>query len=292
MTDTGVRVRPATERDTAAMLAITRDVWEGHDYVPYVWQEWLTDARGYLSVAEIERTVLGLMHIAVQDDGTAWAEGIRVRDDVQARGIGGALLQDGIAWVRAAGLPRLRLSTYGANPSSNRLARKAGLVEVARFRALSCTAPAAASHAPTVRPAFPSDFEVVWNFLHPGGDRRSDHQMYTEGWTAYSLTRERVALLLATQAVLLSGDGSLDGMAIATANTKRPVLRLGFVAGTLETKVALTRSLMAYALRAGYRQCRAIVPADGETLQALGAAGLGSESTDEMVVYETSTAPE
>lgn len=292
MTVTAVRVRPAVASDTTAMLAITHGVWDGHDYVPYVWDSWLTDSRGYLSVAETENTVVGLMHVTVQDDGTAWAEGIRVRDDVQARGIGEAMLQDGIAWVRTAGLPRLRLSTYGANPASNRLAQKAGLVEVARLRALSCSAPSGSSQIDEVRTAFPSDFEAVWECITDVSARRRDLEMYTEGWTAYSLTSERVALLLATHAVLVAGSGQVDGLAIATAHAQRPALKLGYLVGSTAVKAALARSLMAHAARAGYPRMTATIPVDGDMLRALEGAGLSSESIDEMVVYEMSIGEE
>jgi GNAT superfamily N-acetyltransferase len=292
MTVTAVRVRPAMASDTAAMLAITRGVWEGHDYVPYVWDSWLSDPRGYLSVAEIENTVVGLMHVTVQDDGTAWAEGIRVRDDVQARGIGEAMLRDGIAWVRAAGLSRLRLSTYGANPASNGLAQKAGLAEVARLRALSCSATSGSSQIPGIRTAFPSDFEAVWECITNASAARGDLRIYTEGWTAYSLTSERAALLLATHALLVAGSGQVDGLAIATANTQRPALKLGYLVGSTAAKADLARSLIAHAARAGYPRVTATIPVDGDTLQALDAAGLSSESIDEMVVYEMSTGEE
>ena len=44
--------RPALPKDTPDVMALTSRIWEGHDYVPFVWQEWLQDPQGMLAVAE------------------------------------------------------------------------------------------------------------------------------------------------------------------------------------------------------------------------------------------------
>jgi len=268
------------------MLRITRDVWEGHDYVPYVWQDWLRDGYGYLSVAEIDREVVGLMHTTVQGDGTAWMEGIRVQGDIQARGVGLALLEDGIAWVRAAGLPRLRLATYGGNPASNRLAVKAGLEEIARLRSLSGEPAEVASGDAVCRPALASDLDAVWTFLEHSRGPESSRLIYTEGWTAYSLTRQRLTLLLGTHAVLVAGASDAEGVAIATLRPERPVLRLGLVEGTSSVKESLVRAVVGYAERSGVRRIGATLDVDRGLLRILGDVGLSSTEVNEMIVYE------
>ena len=35
--------RPALPRDTADVLEFSKFIWNGHDYVKYVWDEWLND---------------------------------------------------------------------------------------------------------------------------------------------------------------------------------------------------------------------------------------------------------
>lgn len=285
MVRTDVRVRQATPRDTSSMLEITRAVWEGNDYVPYVWDDWLDHSGGYASVAEVHGEIAGLMHTDVQPDGVGWMEGIRVRDNMQSQGIGLKLLEDGIEWARRAGCSRLRLATYGANPSSNRLAAKAGLTELVRMRSLRTEPHERGSAGSNVRIALPFDLDSVWAFIEQHHDAGTP-LLYTEGWTAFSLTRQRLALLLATHAVLVAGSDLLHGVAIATLRPGRPVLRVGYLNGEAEAMERLMSALMRQAEREQVPVVSSTLPLSDEIANALKGIGIDSEDVHEMVVYE------
>ncbi len=53
-------VRPARPEDRGDMEAICAQVWEGRDYVPEVWDAWLADPHGQLSVVELRGRVVAL----------------------------------------------------------------------------------------------------------------------------------------------------------------------------------------------------------------------------------------
>ena len=38
--------RPALPMDTPQVLDLAKHIWEGHDYIPYVWNDWLADPQG------------------------------------------------------------------------------------------------------------------------------------------------------------------------------------------------------------------------------------------------------
>jgi len=42
--------RPALPKDTPDVLELTRTIWDGHDYLPAVWDDWLRDYDGMLAV--------------------------------------------------------------------------------------------------------------------------------------------------------------------------------------------------------------------------------------------------
>src|SRR5579872_5348508 len=160
-----VQIRPARREDTAAMLAITRNVWHGTDYVPAVWHDWLEDARGLLQVATIDGRVVGIHHTALHADGSAWAEGIRVAEDVQGQGVGEALLASAIEWAGKRGCRYIRLSTSSENRASNRVSEKAGLRVVGRFLAMTAEASTDSEPMPDVRVAAPHDAGELWAML-------------------------------------------------------------------------------------------------------------------------------
>jgi GNAT superfamily N-acetyltransferase len=83
--------RPALPKDTQQVLDLTRQIWEGEDYVPYVWEEWLSDYEGMLSVVEYGGRVIGLGKLSLLAPGQWWLEGLRIHPEFQGRGIGSHL---------------------------------------------------------------------------------------------------------------------------------------------------------------------------------------------------------
>jgi GNAT superfamily N-acetyltransferase len=83
--------RPALPKDTQEVMDLTRLIWEGEDYIPHVWEEWLSDYSGMLAVAEYGGRVVGLGKLSLLAPGQWWLEGLRVHPEFQGRGIGSHL---------------------------------------------------------------------------------------------------------------------------------------------------------------------------------------------------------
>ena len=283
MTAGGLRFRRAKPEDTAEMLRITRNVWEGTDYLPHIWNDWLHDSSGYLMVGQVDGRVVGLQHIAVQDDGTAWLEGIRVAEEAQGTGLGQGLLEQGLEWAQTMGCTFARLSTASSNPASNRLAEKGGMRPVATFASLRAEARAGGDPPDGVKLATPMDVDRVHAHLEqclPGG-------FYTEGWTAYRLTRDRVRRLCGTKSVaLVEGAGAIAGVLIATCTNPFRVIRVGAMTGDTETVVRLAQFALAQARTLMLPRLRATVSLHQERLHALGGVGFESARDFSMVLHE------
>jgi RimJ/RimL family protein N-acetyltransferase len=278
----GLLIRNALASDRAAMIELTRDAWEGDDYVPFVWDRWLADSTGWLMAAVLDGRLVGLQHIDRQPDGSAWVEGIRVAAEVQNQGIGGAMLARAISWAQEHGSPWLRLATSSDNPASNRIAQRSGLSVLGRFASVSAAADGGGSRE--VRIAASTEWEHVWCLLTRtlGGDPGS--WVYTEGWSAYSLTPERLHLLLAMGCVLVS-EGEPKAVAIATSNVMRPSLRLGLLAGDPEGMTAIARYLRGKSAETGLAVVRANAEARDEAVEALAVAGFASQHGHSMLLH-------
>ena len=79
--------RPALPKDTPDVLELTRDIWDGGDYVPHVWQDWLADPVGRLAAAEYGGRVVGVSNLTRLAPGQWWMAGLRVHPAYQGRGI-------------------------------------------------------------------------------------------------------------------------------------------------------------------------------------------------------------
>lgn len=281
-----VVIRPALPQDTDAVRWMTRNVWEGTDYLPYVWDRWLTDANGYLMAATQEGMLVGVQHVQLMPDGSAWAEGIRVAEDRQGSGIGQLLLDEAVRWARSIGCPALRLSTYSENPASNRIAERAGLGQLASLSILSAPPAHGGTPAGNVHVAAPTDRSRIWSFVREELDRAAFPPFYTEGWTAHQLTESRLSLLLGTAAVLVAGRGRIEGLAIATSTLNRPTLKLGLLLGERDAAGAIAAYLRGCLRSAGLREVRATLCMTVDTEAALTGAGYHIREEVSMLLHE------
>jgi GNAT superfamily N-acetyltransferase len=132
--------RPALPKDTAEVMALTSRIWDGHDYVPQYWQEWLDDPLGLLAVAEYGGRVVGLAKLSRYGDDQWWLQGLRVDPEFQGRGIASRLHHYILEhWERHLG-GVLRLATSSARLPVHHLCDQTGVRKVGEY--LSYVAPA------------------------------------------------------------------------------------------------------------------------------------------------------
>jgi RimJ/RimL family protein N-acetyltransferase len=280
--DMDIRVRRARPTDWTAALRASEGVWEGHDYVPLVWRQWLTDSRGILQAAVVRGEAVGFQHVYAQRDGSAWMEGIRVASGARRHGVGEALARAAVAWAREMGCPAARLTVSSDNPGSRRLAERMGFAAVAEFVTLS--APPAEQSDPTARlwPAQAQDAEAVQMVLgqwYAAG-------YYTRGWTAYRLTPDEVRLLTATYGVLVADHESIDGVAIATHCGDASGIQLGLIAGSQEAVRSLGSGLRARAAALGLPGVTATIAATDDITRALHGAGFEGTRDHTVLLME------
>lgn len=123
--------RPALPKDKSAVMALTRNIWEGEDYVPEVWSEWLADPQGLFAVAEYGGSVAGLCKLTELDRNQWWLEGMRVDPNLQRRGIASHMLDYLLDYWRHFGGGTIRLATASARVSVHRMCDRTGFFKIA-----------------------------------------------------------------------------------------------------------------------------------------------------------------
>lgn len=129
-----VQIRAAHQSDTPDVMELTANIWEGHDYVPHVWAEWLADTQGRLLVAEHQGRVLGLSKLSRLSEADWWMQGLRVHPDYQGRGIASQLTEASLQTWLEIGTGTVRLTTH--RPPVRHLMDRLGLAllgEVSTF---------------------------------------------------------------------------------------------------------------------------------------------------------------
>jgi ribosomal protein S18 acetylase RimI-like enzyme len=104
-------MRPVRPADRDRVLEITRDVWDGRDYLPRAFDHWVGDAGAAFQAAEVEGVVVGVQRLRPYAPGLTWYEGLRVASTHRRQGIARAMLASAVDEAREQGFRELRLAT-------------------------------------------------------------------------------------------------------------------------------------------------------------------------------------
>jgi GNAT superfamily N-acetyltransferase len=108
-------LRPMRAADRERVVEISRDIWDGHDYLPRVFDEWLMDAGAAFQAAELEGVVVGVQRLRPIAPNLVWYEGLRVASTHRRQGLARAMLASAIADAREQRFREMRLGTGNAD---------------------------------------------------------------------------------------------------------------------------------------------------------------------------------
>lgn len=125
-------IRPVRPADRERVIALCRDIWDGHDYVPRVFDDWVSDSGSAFQAIELDGIVVGLQRLRPYATGLLWYEGLRVASSHRRQGLARHMLQSAIAEAREQNFRELRLAT--GNPAASKLFEEVGFVRLQNDR--------------------------------------------------------------------------------------------------------------------------------------------------------------
>lgn len=125
--------RPALMRDKKFVIEFTRTIWNGNDYLPEVWDDWIKDYDGQFITAEFGGKVVGVIKLTRLAPDQWWIEGLRVDPEYQRRGIGSVLFNYILDEWRDRLSGPIRFITNSVNFSIHHFAEKNGFSKVGDY---------------------------------------------------------------------------------------------------------------------------------------------------------------
>ncbi len=179
-------LRPACPEDRSGMEAVCGTIWDGEDYIPEVWDEWLADPDGELTVAELDGRVVGLAKLSRTADGEWWLEGLRVHPAYRRLGLARRIQARQIEVARQSGAEVLRFATASYNRPVHRNAARDGFSRVAEFHLYG------AEPLPgpfPLRTLGPADLDATWALVEGSPVWRAADGLYEVRWRWLKLTK-------------------------------------------------------------------------------------------------------
>ena len=128
MATDNLTIRPVRPSDRKRVVEMTRDIWDGHDYVPRVFDDWVSDAGAAFQAIELDGVVVGLQRLRPYSSGLIWYEGLRVASTHRRQGLARTMMQSAVAEAREQSFREMRLAT--GNPAAAKLFEELGFKRI------------------------------------------------------------------------------------------------------------------------------------------------------------------
>ena len=123
-----LKVRKLTLKDKPRAIEITKDIWDGDDYLPRVFDKWVNDKDGeFIAAVDEKGNVIGFEKLTMVTQHDAWIEGLRKDMKSKVKGVGVFLtnyILDKLS--KNKDIRTIRFSTYIYNVESMGLFQKIG----------------------------------------------------------------------------------------------------------------------------------------------------------------------
>jgi RimJ/RimL family protein N-acetyltransferase len=252
----GFTLRQMQASDKPAMVDIASRTWEGSDYLPFVFDDWLADRGGEFVAALLDGRVVGCGKLTFLTPVDAWLEGLRKDPEVSEGGLAETITRHFLR--RLAGKPGLRsvrFSTYVCNERSIAVNERLGFLRRNAFSCKAWTAKrdeldrVACPHAG--RASMVRDPAEVRRFVEAGPWLACSGGFLCEGWRVYPYSWDvfQTRYLEPGRCLGVLDGGRLAGLAAFAHDTRfdRTYVKLTLVeAADHETAGALLDALFAY----------------------------------------------
>lgn len=215
--------RPAKQSDVPRIQELTKDIWEGYDYLGSVIENWITEGGVY--VGEVEGAVVGVTRVKRNGPQELWLEGLRIDPTLQGKGLGRLMHKAVMAELTKMHPAMVRWASADTNHSVP-MAEPSGFRLILKQPFLSLRLESAEQNRPLAevlenagaRIAEPTEPGLVDYLLKIC---REDYAgLLSLGWQYVEATTARIEQLLQRSVVLVSGEpGQIEAAILLTPHS-------------------------------------------------------------------------
>jgi predicted PurR-regulated permease PerM/GNAT superfamily N-acetyltransferase len=277
-----VRIRPARAADEPDVLDIAARMWDGHDYIPQVWNEWLADRGGILAAAERDGKVVGIGKLSRLTSKEWWIEGLRVHPDFQGMKTGSQIFEYLLGEWTKRGAGVIRLATSSERLPVHNLCSRLGFRRVETFLVMSA---APTDHGEC---AFEPIAEADVPALLALAKKEVPSTLVNTGWRWGRLTENRVREFVRCGCAWWWKGRDAALLMYDAKNENKPGLEIAAVLSSAGTPAAMLGQARRLAGRMGAARLAWAMPNLPAVAEAAKRAGFKQEWNAQLWVFERS----
>ena len=112
-----ITLRKGNLKDKSEISELCKNIWNGKDYLPVVWNDWINNSNSSFIIANLENEIVAVYHV-YNFNSEIWLESLRVKEQYRHQGIANYLIKDLITTVQSKQIDNIRLTTSIENTKS------------------------------------------------------------------------------------------------------------------------------------------------------------------------------
>jgi len=184
-------IRKIKPEDKQRVLQIASKIWEGDDYLPQVFEEWVRDPNGVFAGLWENNILIGFGHLKYLTPTDIWLEGLRKDPDLNVKGVGEKLSHYYLKILKQnPNITSVRFSTYFDNIASIRLNEKFGFKKILTFSHKELELKKVEKPKNLSKIKISKDFKKVQEYIENSSFLKLSKNFICKGWIVYPDSRE------------------------------------------------------------------------------------------------------
>ncbi|MDD4504396.1 MAG: GNAT family N-acetyltransferase [Clostridiaceae bacterium] len=266
------RFRRVAQPDKDRVLSISSKIWEGNDFIKYVFDDWVNDTEGEFTIGEKDGVAVGYAKYTKHSDAEAWLEGIRVDERYANQGFGKAITQYYISRAKAEGVETIRLSAYAESKESIKIVEGLGFKKDGYFTTGYKEIDKAAKEPSMSKTVINiMSTATAWDLITRGNTYYMTNGYISYGWTFRKASYELVDGLVKDKRVYgVLREGKVSSVMVLTEDShKDGGLNIGFIDGDMASMKELVDFAEHQALKLGMAYFEIMAPMDERLINVL-----------------------
>ena len=282
--------RPAIERDLEEIKEFCKTIWDGHDYVADVIDDWFGDPHGIFAVAEYEGRAIACSKITRLAAGQWWLEGFRVDPGYQGQKVGALIHRFVDQWWLDHEGGTLRLMTK--NKAVHHLSEGTGFTKVIQLLAYSAEPLAGRADMFASATSGEQDLGTVVEFARRSPSLALTNGVVDFGWRCVNPTEPGTLLDLFAESSRLDHNFFWwyedKGLLITwdDSDGEGQTMGLGVLACELQDMSGLLKDVRSLAAEQKKTSVFWLAPTNAQVEDALKQAGFSSDWNNPAYVFE------
>jgi hypothetical protein len=280
-------IRKITEKDRIRVIEIASKIWEGDDYISFVFDEWVNDPDGNFAGLWENNKLVGFGRLKFLTSTDIWLEGLRKDPDSDAKRVGEKLSRYYYNYLQGKKITSIRFSTYFDNIASIKLNEKAGFKRVLTMSLKSLNLIKTEKNI-SEKITSDIDFKTIKQYVENSSYLQKSDNFIEKGWVAYKYSEKLLREFYDDgNIVVWMEDGLIKGAGIWSKVNYPDVFWISFLeAENFEIFTGLKDYLNSVGRKKGKDHFEIFIP-DNELKEFCNRAGLKSwEQENDFLIYE------